>query len=193
MKLAAARVWFQLALTGGFLGLLAWRVNVGDALATLPEATWAWVLPGLLLFTLSKLVHTARWRIFLGWQRRLPLPGLLGIFLIHNMANAVLLLRAGDVLRIQTTSQRYGIPRSELTANVIVVETLLDGLTFVLLVAIAFSLGQMPGVLRGTFCGIAGLALLGLALGVLAARWVKPEALGGGSPVGPRSVRGRGA
>src|SRR3989304_5611831 len=175
--LRAARFWFQLALTAGFLVLLAWRVDIGEALATLPDANWAWALPGLVLFTLAKAVHTARWRIFLGRHRQIPFAGLLGIFLVHNMANAVLLLRAGDVLRIQTTSQRYGIPRSELTATVIVVETLLDGLAFVLLVAIAFSLGQMPGVLRGTFWGMAGLALLGLGLGVLAARWVKPEAL----------------
>ena len=177
MRPPGTRVLFQLALTGGFLGLLAWRVNVGDALATLPEATWVWVLPGLALFTLSKVVHTARWRIFLGHQRQLPFLGLVGIFLMHNMANAVLLLRAGDVLRIQTTSQRYGIPRSELTATVVVVETLLDGLAFVLLVALAFSLGQLPGSLGGAYWGMAGLALIGLGLGVLAARWVKPETL----------------
>ncbi|OGO50871.1 MAG: hypothetical protein A2148_07915 [Chloroflexi bacterium RBG_16_68_14] len=175
--LVSVRFWFQIALTGGFLGLLAWRVNIGDALATLPQANWAWVLPGLVGFTLSKAIHTARWRIFLGAHRKLPFSGLLGIFLIHNMANAVLLLRAGDLLRIQTTSQRYGISRSELTATVIVVETLLDGLTFVLLVAIAFSLGAIPDVLRATFWAMAGLALLGLALGVAGARWGGPELL----------------
>ncbi len=177
-SLRAARFWFQIALTGGFLVLLAWRVNIGDALATLPEANWAWVLPGLVLFTVSKAVHAYRWRIFLGKHRHVPYTGLLGIFLVHNMANSVLLLRAGDVLRIQTTSQRYGMPRSELAAVVIVVETLLDGLAFVMLVALAFSLGTIPGVLRGTFWGMAGLALIGVAAGVLAARWVKVEALG---------------
>jgi uncharacterized protein (TIRG00374 family) len=175
--LGAARFWFQLALTGGFLGLLAWRVNIGDALATLPEANWVWVLPGLAVFTLSKAVHTARWQVFLGRHREIPFRGLFGIFLVHNMANAVLLLRAGDVIRIQTTAQRYGVPRSELTATVFVVETLLDGLTFVVLVALAFSLGVIPGVLRATFWAMAGLALFGLALGVVAARWGSAEGL----------------
>lgn len=176
--LRLARFWFQLALTGGFLLLLAWRVDISDALATLPDANWAWVLPGLALFTISKAVHTYRWRIFLGKHRDVPYTGLLGIFLVHNMANSVLLLRAGDVLRIQTTSQRYNIPRSELTAVVIVVETLLDGLAFVVLVALAFTLGAIPGVLRGTFWGMAGLALIGVTLGVLAARFVKVDTLG---------------
>src|SRR3970282_1152302 len=86
----------------------------------------------------------ARWPISLGRRRQIPFAGLLAIFLVHNMANAVLLLRAGDVLRIQTTSQRYNIPRSELTATVIVVETLFDGLAFVVLVALAFS-GRRSG------------------------------------------------
>lgn len=173
----SARFWIQLAITAGFLVLLAWRVDIGDALRTLPEANWAWVLPGLALFTLAKAVHTVRWRVFMGWHRNVPMAGLLGIFLVHNMANAVLLLRAGDVLRIQVTSQRYNIPRSELTAIVFVVETLLDGMAFIMLVAIAFALGQMTGVLRGTFWGMAGLALLGLALGVGMARYVQPEVL----------------
>jgi hypothetical protein len=134
-------------------------------------------VPALLAFTLSKAVHALRWRVFLGSHRDIPYGGLLGIFLVHNMANAVLLLRAGDLLRIQTTSQRYGVSRSELTATVVVVETLLDGLTFVFLVAFAFSLGAVPGVLRATFWGLAGLALLGLVLGIASARWFSPEVL----------------
>jgi uncharacterized protein (TIRG00374 family) len=176
-SLRLARFWFQLAFTAGFLVLLGWRVNIGDALSTLPDANWVWVLPGLGLFTLSKAVHALRWKVFLGKHRNVPYPGLLGIFLVHNMANAVLLLRAGDVLRIQTASQRYGIPRSELTATVVVVETLFDGLAFVVLVALAFSLGAIPGVLRATFWGMAGLALIGAGLGVIAARWIKLDAL----------------
>ena len=173
--LRTRRFWLQLALTGGFLGLLAWRVDIGDALATFLDANWVWVLPALIVFSLSRALHAARWRIFLGDHRDVPLSGLVGIFFIHNMANAVLLLRAGDLLRIQTTSRRYKIPRSELTATVIVVETLLDGLTFVLLLVVAASLGAVPGSLQVPFWIMAGLALFGLALGFVGARWVRPR------------------
>jgi uncharacterized protein (TIRG00374 family) len=173
-----ARFWFQLAITAGFLVLLAWRVDISEALSTLPDANWFWVIPGLLLFTASKALHALRWKVFLGKHRQhVPYSGLLGIFLVHNMANAVLLLRAGDVLRIQTTSQRYNIPRSELTATVVVVETLFDGLAFVALVALAFSFGAIPGVLRATFWGMAGLALVGVLIGVIAARWISIDSV----------------
>lgn len=176
-SIRSARIWFQLLLTGGFVALLAWRVNIGDALATLPDVNWVWVIPGLAAFTASKFLHAMRWRVFLGPQRNLPWQGMFGIFLVGNMANITIPLRAGDLLRVQVASNRYGISRSETAATVFVVETLLDGLAFIALVAIAFSSGQMPGVLRGTFWGMAGLALLGLALGVGTARFVKAETL----------------
>lgn len=176
--LRAARFWFQLIVTAGFIALLVWRIgDVGDALRALADANWAWVLPGLVIYTASKAVHTLRWRIFLGADRNVPYAGLLGIFLVSNMANAVLLLRAGDLLRIQTTSQRYGISRSEVTATVVVVETLLDGVAFVALIAIAFSFGAIPGVLEVTFWTMAGLAVFGLALGVAVARFIDAERL----------------
>jgi uncharacterized protein (TIRG00374 family) len=172
-----ARFWFQLALTGGFIALLAWRVNIGDALATFPDVDWVWVVPGLAAFTGSRFLHALRWRVFLRPERELPWQGMFGIFLVGNMANITIPLRAGDLLRVQVAANRYSISRSELTATVFVVETLLDGLTFVVLVAIAFGLGQTPGVLRATFWGMAGLALFGLALGVGTARFVRPEAV----------------
>ena len=109
--LRAARFWFQFALTGGFLILLAWRVDIGDALATLPQANWAWVPLGLIIFTLSKAVHTARWRIFLGRERKLPFPGLLGLFWVHNLAHAVPPPSAGAILPIQSSSPRSCISR----------------------------------------------------------------------------------
>ena len=182
--LRTARIGFQILLTAGFLGLLAWRVDIGEAFSTFSDAQWAWLPAGLILFTLSKALHAARWRIFLGSHRSLPLSGLFGIFLIHNMVNAMLLLRAGDVVRIQTTAQRYKIARSELTATVVVVESVLDGLSFVLLVAVAFALGSIPGSLQAAFWTLAGLALLGFALSTIGARWIRPKGLVGFVPRG---------
>jgi hypothetical protein len=119
------------------------------------------VLPALILFTCSKAVHALRWKVFesIGTSH----IGLLGIFLVHNMANAVLLLRAAtsfvstdDVAALQHPA--LGADRHQWSWET------LDGLAFVVLVALAFSLGAIPGV-AGDVLGQAGLALVGAGLG----------------------------
>jgi uncharacterized protein (TIRG00374 family) len=172
------RVWFQLAFVFLFLGLLAWRVNIGDALQTFSEVNYAWVLAALLIFTLSKLVHTLRWRIFLGRIPKLPLPGLFGTFLISNMVNNLMPVRAGDLVRIQVPAQRYNIPRAELTATVIVVETLLDAATFVPLLVIGLSLQDVPALRTSVLWTFAAVVAIGLVMAALAARVRLPADLG---------------
>jgi len=172
------RIWFQLAFVFLFLGLLAWRVNIGEALRTFSEVNYAWIVAALLVFTLSKLIHTLRWRIFLGHIPGLPLPGLFGTFLISNMINNLMPVRAGDLVRIQVPAQRYNIPRAELTATVIVVETLLDAATFVPLIVIGLSLQDAPIVRTSVLWGLAALVAVGLLAAALAARVRLPADFG---------------
>jgi uncharacterized protein (TIRG00374 family) len=172
------RIWFQLAFVLLFLGLLVWRVNPGEALRTFSEVNYAWIVAALLIFTLSKLIHTLRWRIFLGHIPGLPLSGLFGTFLISNMINNLMPVRAGDLVRIQVPAQRYNIPRAELTATVIVVETLLDAATFVPLIVIGLSLQDAPVVRTGVLWGLAALVGVGLLAAALAARIRLPADLG---------------
>ncbi len=172
------RIWFQLAFVFLFLGLLAWRVNIGEALRTFADVHYAWVAAALLVFTLSKLIHTLRWRIFLGRIPGLPLSGLFGTFLISNMINNLMPVRAGDLVRIQVPAQRYNIPRAELTATVIVVETLLDAATFIPLLVIGLSLQDAPVLRTSVLWGLAALVAVGLLAAALAARVRLPTDLG---------------
>jgi len=163
-------LWFRLAFVSLFLGLLAWRVNLGEALQTFADVNYAWIAAALLIFTLSKLIHTLRWRIFLGRIPGLPLSGLFGTFLISNMINNLMPVRAGDLVRIQVPAQRYNIPRAELTATVIVVETLLDAATFIPLLVIGLALQDEPVVRAGILWAFAAFVGVGLLAAVLAAR-----------------------
>jgi hypothetical protein len=174
------RLWFQLAFVFLFLGLLAWRVNLGEALRTFAEVNYAWVVAALAIFTLSKLIHALRWRILLGRIPGLPLSGLFGSYLISNMVNNLMPVRAGDLVRIQVPAQRYNIPRAELTATVIVVETLLDAATFVLLLVIGLSLQDVPGLRVSVLWGFAALVGMGLLAAALAARIRLPADFGQG-------------
>ena len=129
--------------------MLIWRVDLGEAFSELRQIDPVWTLVGLVLFTVSKFVHTFRWRSLLR-RPDLPLRPLFAIFLISNLANALIPFRAGDLVRIELPSRLLGLPRAELASNVVIVETIFDGLAFALLVVAAgFLLGESVGSLPG--------------------------------------------
>ena len=141
--------------------MVIWRVDLREAVRSLPDIDYRWALPGLLVFTASKLIHAYRWRLFLWRREGVALGPLFAIFLASNLANALIPLRAGDLLRIDLPSRRFGIPRAELTGSVFVVETLLDGVAFVVLMFAGLVLLDVPPgypTVLGLFAAIVAVA-----------------------------------
>ena len=171
------RIWFQLVLVLVFVGLLAWRVNLGDALRTFGHVHYGWVGVALAVFVISKLVYTIRWRILLGRSRSLPLSDLFGIYLVSKMVNIVLPLRTGDLVRIQVPARRYNIHRVELTTVIFVVETLLDGVAYAVLLLAGLGLQDVPAIRQSVLYALIALVAVGVALAALAARIRLPEDL----------------
>jgi uncharacterized protein (TIRG00374 family) len=159
----------QLVLGVIALAALVWRVDLGSALQRLPRVELAWALPGLLLFTLSKALHAQRWRHMLR-RRRLAWRPLFGLFLVSNLVNALFPFRAGDLLRIELPSRRFGLPRAELAATVLVVESLLDGVAFVLLLAVGLLFVDLPRELQLPLFAVASTVLALFAVSAGAAR-----------------------
>jgi uncharacterized protein (TIRG00374 family) len=159
------------------VGVLAWRVNLGDAFRTFGHVHYAWVAVALGVFTVSKFVHATRWRILLGRIPGLPLSALFGTYLVSNMVNNLMPLRTGDLVRIQMPARRYNIRRAELTAVIIVVETLLDGVAFVILLLIGLGLQDVRPVREGVLWTLVGIVALGVVLAALAARIRLPKDL----------------
>lgn len=161
----------QLVLGVAVLGLLLWRVDLAGAVRQLPHVDYGWLIPGLLMFTASKAVHAYRWRYFLRHHQEIPTRQLFALFLVSNLANAVIPLRAGDLLRIEIPNRRFGVPRAEMASTVLVVESLLDGVTFVILLTAGIALLDLPEVLQQTLLTLSVLVLSIFALTVLAARY----------------------
>ena len=155
------------------LAVLLWRVDVVEALRRLDNVEPGWALAGMALFTISKGIHAYRWRVLLG-RSDVPLRPLVSIFMVSNLVNALLPLRAGDLVRIELPSRLLGLPRAALASNVLFVESLFDGLAFLVLVAVAgFVLDEGVRELPGLtiFAIIVALAFVVL---VLLARWELP-------------------
>jgi uncharacterized protein (TIRG00374 family) len=155
------RLPLQLLISAVFIGILVWRVDIRQTMETFAAVNYGWVLPALIVFTASKLLHSIRWQMLLEETERAPVAQLFGIYLVSNMTNNAIPFRAGDVLRIQVPAERFGISRAELTSSVIVVETVLDAFTFFVLLLLVL-----------TFLGLPALPaqlVLGLSLGALTA------------------------
>lgn len=161
----------QLLIGAATIAILVWRVDFAGAFRQLPEVDYGWLVPGLLMFTASKSVHAYRWRQFLRHHAEIPTRHLFALFLVSNLANAVIPFRAGDLLRIEIPNRRFGVPRAEMASTVLVVESLLDGVTFVILLTGGIALLDLPPVLQKTLLTLTALVLSVFAITVLAARF----------------------
>lgn len=156
----ARRLLWQGGVSALFVALASRAVDLGALREAIESAELRWALPALLLFTTAKYVDSWRWRYLLRGVRPLPQRALFGAFLIGNMVNNLLPLRAGDVAKVQVLGLRYGAPRASLAASVFVVEATLDGVVFLLLLAVSlafFDFGDLPEA------GIATLAVAATA------------------------------
>ena len=166
---ARRRLLLRLAISATLVGFLVWRVNIGSALHTLIHVNYVYALPALALFTLAKLIFAVRWRVILARLGKPPVGTLYGTLLVSNMANNVLPLRLGDVLRVQVPAQRHGISRSGLASSVFVTETLLDGVTFAVLALVGVALLNVPGTLHDFTWAMIGAVATGLLLAIFGA------------------------
>ena len=168
------RVLTRLIISGSLVAFLIWRVDIAEALQTLTDVNYVYALPALSLFTLAKFIFAVRWKVILERLGQPPLGSLFGTLLVSNMANNVLPLRLGDLLRVQVPAQRHGISRSGLTSSVFITETLLDGLTFAVLGLVGVALLEVPGVLNDFVWAMIGGVVTGLLLAVLGAHLTVP-------------------
>lgn len=168
------RVLTRLVISGSLVGFLIWRVDMAEALRTLTDVNYVYALPALSLFTLAKFVFAVRWRVILERLGRPPVGSLFGTMLVSNMANNVLPLRLGDLLRVQVPAQRHGLSRSGLTSSVFITETLLDGVTFAVLALVGIALLDVPGVLNDFAWAMIGGVVTGLLLAMLGAHLTVP-------------------
>ena len=90
--------------------------------------------------------------------------------MVSNLANAMIPLRAGDLLRVELPNRRWGVPRAELASSVFLVESLLDGVAFVLLAFGGLLIFDLPSSLRPAVGALAVVVLLVATVSVRAAR-----------------------
>jgi hypothetical protein len=162
------------------VALVAWLLHsvdlpeLGHQLAT---TDWWWVLPPLAVGPLGIWVRARRWRYL--YPPGSEPPGLVAANMIGYMANNILPLRAGELVRVYVAARRaraeHGTPLSAgawLAGATIVVERVLDSLTLVLILAVLIFLIPVPATFQ--YAAAVILALDAVAAAVLVALTVAP-------------------
>ncbi len=130
------------ALTGVFVALIVWRLDVAALGQALQRANYLVVAPAALLTLTGYLLRALRWRQLLRPQGTLPFRWVFPVLMIGFMANNLLPARMGEFVRAYVLGQKTGLSKSLGLATVLL-ERVFDGLTltfFLLLLSLGFSL-----------------------------------------------------
>ena len=147
------RFWIGLTISVLFLGLLFWQIDFSQMVEHLREANYVYLLPGVVLyFAIAVVFRTIRWRLLLAPMKRIGTGRLFPVVIVGYMANNVLPVRMGEIVRSYYLGQREEVSKSATLAT-IAVERIMDGVVLLFLLAAAsvfLPLGLIEGVAEDT-------------------------------------------
>lgn len=127
-------VFVGVAISVAVLGWAAYRVELREALRLLRRFGGVWALPMLLFYLSSFLVRGVRWCLLLRPVGTVPWSTSTGVIFSGYMANNLLPLRLGEIIRALVLGQVTSV-RVEATFSTIVLERVFDGLVLVGMIA----------------------------------------------------------
>lgn len=176
-SLLHSRLMYELPLAAALLALAIARTDLSDVGAAFARARYGWAVLAVLIYMLSRVLHTVHWQFYLRKVGRPPLLGLLGAFVIGNFVDNVLPARVGEVARIQIVANRYGLSRAGMVAGR-AAEALLDGIATIVLLMIAAVLFRFSFAPAGLFWIVATFTAGTFVALVLATRLLPREVPG---------------
>ncbi len=157
--ITSRKVWLGVGGTALFLGLFFWRTDLPDLADALAQANYWWVVPAVAIWFVSAAVRSLRWHYLLRRLANLSTTALYPIVIIGYMANNLLPLRTGELVRAYILGERHKVSKMS-TLGTIAVERVFDG---VVLVAFLLLAGATLG-LSSELTGLAAVMALAFAL-----------------------------
>lgn len=170
------RIWVGVLISAVsliFLALTVDFVELGRVLAT--ANPWL-TLAVIALVPVQMYLRAYRWRLLFPSPTELSMPGVLSALYLGYMINTVVPLRAGELVRAYLVGETEQVSKSTALATVVVEKVLDLGTMALLLFLLPFVL-PLPGWARAA-AGVAGLALIATALGLLAMVLARGAVLG---------------
>jgi len=143
------RIWLGLAVSILFIALLLWRVDLGEVVESLRKANYLYVIPGIVIyFVIALAFRTVRWRLLLLGLRPIPVRRLLPVVVVGYMANNLLPMRLGELVRSHYVGQREGVSKTAALTTV-GVERVVDGVVLLLLLGVMAVFLPLPDMVEG--------------------------------------------
>ncbi len=169
------RIALSVVLSAVFLGFAVRGVDWNEALAALAKAHYAYVLPMFGITLWSLYIRAQRWRVLLRPVGTPAMRTLVAATNIGFMANMVLPLRMGEVIRPVLVSRKENEPLSGILATV-VLERIFDMFTILFLFGVSAAAVPVSPEVRQWGYRLCGLALV-VGGGVILVRWQEAFAL----------------
>lgn len=132
-------------MSGATLALFLFTVDLREMADALAEANYIYLIPAIALYLVSILFRTIRWQTLLAHMRVTSIRRLYPVVVIGYMANNLLPMRLGELVRSYYVGEREGISKTAALATIIV-ERVLDALillVFIVALAIFVPLGGL--------------------------------------------------
>ncbi|HUI25289.1 MAG TPA: lysylphosphatidylglycerol synthase transmembrane domain-containing protein [Candidatus Kryptonia bacterium] len=153
------RIVASVGLSALFLGFAVRHVDWAEALRALAGARYIYVLPMMIVAVWSLYIRAQRWQFLLRPLGAPPMKLMVAATNIGFMANMVLPLRIGEVVRAVLVSRRQQIPLSGILATV-VLERIFDMFTILLLFGVSAALVPVSPQVRQWGYSLTALALV---------------------------------
>jgi len=158
--ITSRKLWLGLGGTALFLGLFFWRTDLAELADALAQANYWWVVPAVAIWFLSAVLRSLRWHYLLRRLANLSTATLYPIVIIGYMANNLLPLRTGELVRAYILGERHKVSKMS-TLGTIAVERVFDGVVLVAFLVLAGAALGLSSELRALAIGMAlGFAVL---------------------------------
>ena len=153
--ISSAKFWIGIGLSIALIALFLLTVDVRHMLTALAQANYVYVIPAIALYLIAVVFRTMRWQTMLRHMKPVGVRRLFPVVVVGYMANNILPMRLGELVRSYYLGEREGISKTA-SLTTIFVERMLDALTllffiaaialFVPLYGLAEGLGEWSGV-----------------------------------------------
>ena len=142
------KYWIGLGISVVLLAVFVLTVDVGGMLDALSEAEYAYVVPAAAMYLVSLFFRSLRWRLLLMHMKRVPVGRLYPVVVVGYMANNLLPMRMGELVRTHFVGEREGVSKTAALMTIFVERTF-DALTLLLFIAATALFVPLGGLAQG--------------------------------------------